>query len=167
MLIQILQSKGQLLTSRARPVAGPLRAQQGRLWGVPRGGAIAPRGMDCFLPPIYISCQSPARVNHIIRVIHDVCKHSRYSEVLLVGAHGVYLSLLKRVFYVKILCSPLCFLFDFCYLPIAFIKPPLSSKNWHCVPATGLSYTADNCLPTSTAEQHMILLQHYSFLRLP
>jgi hypothetical protein len=40
---------------------------------------------------------------------------------LLAGACGFYLSLLKMGFHVKILCSPLCFLFDLCYLPIAFI----------------------------------------------
>jgi hypothetical protein len=40
---------------------------------------------------------------------------------LLAGARGFYLSLLERVFHVKILCSPLCFLFDLRYLSIAFI----------------------------------------------
>jgi hypothetical protein len=32
--------------------------------------------------------------------------------------------------------------------------PPLSSENWHRETSTGLPYTADNCLPTSAAEQH-------------
>jgi hypothetical protein len=40
-------------------------------------------------------------LNRIIRVIHGVCKHSRYSEVLLAGARGFYLSLLKMVFTLK------------------------------------------------------------------
>jgi hypothetical protein len=57
-----------------------------------------------LLPYIYTPCKPPARVDRIIRVTHGVCKHSRYSEVLLTGARGFYLSLLKRVFYVKILC---------------------------------------------------------------
>jgi hypothetical protein len=53
---------------------------------------------------IYTPCKPPARVDRIIRVTHGVCKHSRYSEVLLAGACGFYLSLLERVFHVKILC---------------------------------------------------------------
>jgi hypothetical protein len=70
------------------------------------------RGLDVGLvgrygslpPPIYIPCKPSTRVNRIIRVTHGVCKHSRYSEVLLAGARGSYLSLLERVFHVKILC---------------------------------------------------------------
>jgi hypothetical protein len=42
-------------------------------------------------PPIYITCKPPARVYRIIRVTHGVCKHSRYSEILLAGARGFYL----------------------------------------------------------------------------
>jgi hypothetical protein len=57
-----------------------------------------------LLLPIYTPCKPPARVDRIIRVTHGVCKHSRYSEVLLAGARGFYLSLLERVFRVKILC---------------------------------------------------------------
>jgi hypothetical protein len=62
----------------------------------------------------------PSRVNRIIRT-HGVCKHSWYSEVLLAGARGFYLSLLERVFHVKILCSPLWFHFRSSLLLVAFI----------------------------------------------
>jgi hypothetical protein len=93
-------------------------------------GATASRGMDRFPPPIYISYKLSARVNRIIRVIHDICKHSRYSKILLAGARGFYLSLWERVFHVKILCSPLCFLFYLRYLPIAFIKSGIRARGF-------------------------------------
>jgi hypothetical protein len=74
-LIQILQSKGQFLTRGA-------------------GGDI-PRGMDrCYRIYIYILLVSRRLgLNRIIRVTHGICKHSRYSEVLLAGARGFYTSL--------------------------------------------------------------------------
>jgi hypothetical protein len=77
MLIQILQSKGQLLTSGARPVAkGSGRVE----WslkvarspcptGTPVGGAGGrqPSRYGSLPPPIYIPCKPPARVYRIIR----------------------------------------------------------------------------------------------------
>jgi hypothetical protein len=66
------------------------------------GGDSPPR-YGSLLPPIYTPCKPPARVDRIIRVTHGICKHSQYSEVLLAGARGFYVSLLERVFHVKIL----------------------------------------------------------------
>jgi hypothetical protein len=71
------------------------------VWGA--GGDSIPR-YGSLSPPIYISCKPPARVESHHKITHGVCKHFRYSEVLLADAHGFYLSLLKRIFYVKILC---------------------------------------------------------------
>jgi hypothetical protein len=81
MLIQILQSKGQLLTSGARPVAGGLgRVERSLKLGhsVPNrdayggcGGRQPPR-YGSLLPPIYTPCKPPARVDRIIRVTHGV-----------------------------------------------------------------------------------------------
>jgi hypothetical protein len=73
-----------------------------------------------LLPPIYTPCKPPARVDCIIRVTHDVCKHSRYSEVLLAGARGFYLSLLERVFHVKILCLRAMISFSFFVIAYRF-----------------------------------------------
>jgi hypothetical protein len=103
MLIQILQSKGQLLTSGARPVAG---------------------GMDrCYR--LYILLVSRRLgLDRIIRVTHGVCKHSRYSEVLLACARGFYLSLLERVFHVKILCLYAMISFSFFVIVYHFYNTP-------------------------------------------
>jgi hypothetical protein len=60
-------------------------------------------------------------LNCIIRVIHGVCEHSRYSKVLLAGVRDFYLSLLERVFHVKILCLCAVIYFRSSLLPIAFI----------------------------------------------
>jgi hypothetical protein len=57
-------------------------------------------------------------LNRIIRVTHGVCKHSKYSEVLLAGARGFYLSLLERVFHVKIMY--LCAVISFSFFVIAY-----------------------------------------------
>jgi hypothetical protein len=59
-------------------------------------------------------------LNRIIRVTHGVCKHSRYSEVLLAGARGFYLSLLERVFHVKILCLRVVISFSFFIIAYRF-----------------------------------------------
>jgi hypothetical protein len=48
------------------------------------------------------------------------CKHSRYSEVLLAGARGFYLSLLERVFHVKILCLRAVISFSFFVIAYRF-----------------------------------------------
>jgi hypothetical protein len=85
------------------------------------GGRQAPR-YGSLLPPIYTPCKPPARKkNRIIRVTHGVCKHSRYSEDFLARARGFYLSLLERVFHVKILCLRAVISFRSSLLPIAFV----------------------------------------------
>jgi hypothetical protein len=45
----------------------------------------------------------------------------RYSEVLLAGARDFYLSLLERIFHVKILCPVRVFFIILRYLLVAFI----------------------------------------------
>jgi hypothetical protein len=83
------------------------------------GGDSPPR-YGSLLPSIYTPCKPPARVDRIIRVTHGVCKHSRYSEVLLAGARGFYLSLLERVFHVKILCLRAVISFSFFVIAYRF-----------------------------------------------
>jgi hypothetical protein len=132
MLIQILQSKDQLLMSGARPVAGGLGRVERVTHGVckhsryskvllgPSGEAWAPRGMDrCYR--LYILLVSRRLGwNRIIRVTHGVCKHSGYSEVLLASARSFYLPLLERVFHVKMLYLHAVIFFSFFVIAYRF-----------------------------------------------
>jgi hypothetical protein len=114
----------------------------------------SPLRYGSLLPPIYTPCKPPARVNRIIKVTHNVCKHSRYSEVLLVGARGFYLSLLERVFHVKILCSPPWFLFRSSLLPIAFITADRQASHAKAFVQGPCFHDVPYCLDAMETTQH-------------
>jgi hypothetical protein len=100
-------------------------------------------------PCIYIPYKPLARVELHHKIIHGVWKHSRYNEVLLAGVRGFYLSLLQRVFHVKILC--LLAVISFCspLLPIAFYNTlfgHLPAKNPHFPVSTLAAAVRQICL---------------------
>jgi hypothetical protein len=83
------------------------------------------------LPPsINTSCKPPARVYQIIRYPTAFVNTPRYSEVLLAGAGGFYLSLLERVFHVKILCPLRVFLFHSSLFACRFYNS--ARHGWTC-----------------------------------
>jgi hypothetical protein len=94
------------------------------------GGRQPLRGMDRCYRLYVLLVSRRLGLDRIIRVTHGVCKHSRYSEVLLAGARGFYLSLLERVFHVKILCLHAVISFSFFVIAYRFYNTPRGS--WHC-----------------------------------
>jgi hypothetical protein len=71
-------------------------------------GRLDPSQFGSLSPPINASCKLPARVYYFTGNPMKLCKHSRYSKVLLVDSRGFLLSLLEIFFHVFILCLFAC-----------------------------------------------------------
>jgi hypothetical protein len=93
------------------------------------GGDNPPR-YGSLLPPIYTPCKPPTRVESHHKITLGVCKHSRYSEVLLASARGFYLSSLERVFHVKILCLRAVISFSFFVIAYRFYNNLVLNANY-------------------------------------
>jgi hypothetical protein len=85
-------------------------ARRREAWAV----ADSPPRYGSLLPPIYTPCKPPARVSSHHKITHGVCKHTPdIVKFCWLAPVVFYLSLLERVFHVKILCLRAVISFSF------------------------------------------------------